>query len=96
MFELLESKKNFNFNFFMCADLCKDVEFLKEFNSDVENAIAPQKHVVLKEIVFSLERVCKNRRVRKCWQGQSKHTLFVERSVSTVLVGTFDAPNYEV
>ncbi len=33
----------------------KDAEFHKEFESDVENAIALQKHVVFKEILFSLE-----------------------------------------
>ena len=33
----------------------KDAEFHKEFESDVENAIAPQKHVVFKEILILLQ-----------------------------------------
>ena len=33
----------------------KDAEFHKEFESDVENVIALQKHVVFKEILFLLE-----------------------------------------
>ncbi len=33
----------------------KDAEFHKEFESAVENAIALQKHVVFKEILFLLQ-----------------------------------------